>query len=209
MNSPSPSKYPNRDGLPLSQLSPERVNGRVAKIDDMVKASPVAQLSSARRRGEDSLFGPVIPHSPSLPEVSIFTDHIRMNTDVSGLVKRFEHLDVRDRDAESQERRRRHEEALSRAEVAREEAESELAKCREVLRAQKKEYEDCKARERKADRRIDMLVVSGYVGVTCAGTDRARMNRLARKTSGPRKQPCMRKRSEEHERRLSSHLPPR
>ena len=83
-----------------------------------------------------------------------------MNTDVSGLVKRFEHLDVRDREAESLERKRKQEEALSRANIAREEAESEAWRCKEELRAQKKEYEDCESRERKACRRIEILMVS-------------------------------------------------
>ena len=82
----------------------------------------------------------MLPTSPSLPEMSVFDrKHGRTNSDVQGLVKRFEHLDVRDRDAENNERRKRHELELRRAQIAREEAETDVKRLREEVRRLKKE----------------------------------------------------------------------
>lgn len=74
-------------------------------------------------------------------------------------MKRFEHLDVRDWDAESMERRNRHEAELRRAQIAREEAESDTHKLREELRRVKKDVEDDKDRERKLTRRVAVVEV--------------------------------------------------
>lgn len=132
MESPNVSKYPDRDGLPLSQLSPQRVNGR-----SKVMSSPIRKELFLQQQ------------SPSLPDFS------RGYTDVSGLVKRFEHLDVRDRDAEN----KRKDEALARAKIACEEAETEAKQYKEDLRVQKKDYEESRVRERTACKRIDALMV--------------------------------------------------
>jgi len=86
---------------------------------------------------------------------------VRTNSDVQGLVKRFEHLDVRDRDAESAERRRKHEAELGRAQIAREEAESDVRRLREELRRMKKESDEGRERERRVAKRLENVMVSG------------------------------------------------
>jgi hypothetical protein len=86
--------------------------------------------------------------------------HVRTNSDVQGLVKRFEHLDVRDRDAESVERKRRHEAELRRAQIAREEAESDVRRLREEVRRLKKEGDDSRDRERRVAKRLEVVMVS-------------------------------------------------
>lgn len=80
---------------------------------------------------------------------------------MQGLVKRFEHLDVRDKDAESAERKRRHEAELKRHVVAREEAESDVRRLREELRRMRKEGEEGRDRERRVGRRLEAVMV-GY-----------------------------------------------
>ena len=74
-------------------------------------------------------------------------------------MKRFEHLDVRDQDAESAERRKRHEAELRRAQIAREEAESDVKRLREELRRMKKDGEEGRERERKVARRLEVVMV--------------------------------------------------
>lgn len=102
----------------------------------------------------------MLPTSPSLPEMSVFDrKHGRTNSDVQGLVKRFEHLDVRDRDAENNERRKRHELELRRAQIAREEAETDVKRLREEVRRLKKEGDDGRERERKVGKRLEVVVV--------------------------------------------------
>lgn len=128
---------------PLQPLSPERVNN-------------------------------MLPTSPSLPEMSVFDrKHGRTNSDVQGLVKRFEHLDVRDRDAENNERRKRHELELRRAQIAREEAETDVKRLREEVRRLKKEGDDGRERERKVGKRLEVVVVG------CAEHRQANWTRLA------------------------------
>lgn len=84
---------------------------------------------------------------------------MRTNSDVQGLVKRFEHLDVRDRDAESMERRKRHEAELRRAQIAREEAESDVRRLREEVRRLEKEADAGRERERKIGKRLEAVMV--------------------------------------------------
>lgn len=74
-------------------------------------------------------------------------------------MKRFEHLDVRDRDAESNERRKKLEAELRRAQIAREEAEGDARRQREEVRRQKKEIEEGKERERKVGKRLEVVMV--------------------------------------------------
>lgn len=78
---------------------------------------------------------------------------------MQGLVKRFEHLDVRDRDAESSERKRRHEAELRRAQIAREEAESDVMRLREETRRLRREGEEGRDRERRVGRRLEVVMV--------------------------------------------------
>ena len=92
-------------------------------------------------------------------EINALRAHVRTNSDVQGLVKRFEHLDVRDRDAESTERRKRHEAELRRAQIAREEAESDAKRLREDVRRLEKENEAGREREWKIAKRMDVVVV--------------------------------------------------
>ncbi|CAK4031170.1 Hypothetical predicted protein [Lecanosticta acicola] len=101
----------------------------------------------------------MLPASPSLPEMHAFgRTHGRTNSDVQGLVKRFEHLDVRDRDAENSERRKRHELELRRAQIAREEAESDVKRLREEVRRLKKEGDEGRERERKVGKRLEVVM---------------------------------------------------
>jgi hypothetical protein len=75
-------------------------------------------------------------------------------------VKRFEILDVRDRDAESAQLSKRHEAELRRAQIAREEAESDVKRLREETRRLKKEGDDGRDRERKVGKRLEVVMVS-------------------------------------------------
>ncbi|KXL43001.1 hypothetical protein M433DRAFT_5998 [Acidomyces richmondensis BFW] len=99
-----------------------------------------------------------VPQSPSLPEFKALRAHVRTNSDVQGLVKRFEHLDVRDRDAESVERRRKHDAELRRAQIAREEAESDVRRLREDLRRSKRDVEESRERERRVAKRLEVVM---------------------------------------------------
>lgn len=104
--------------------------------------------------------GFALPQSPSLPEFNALQrGHARTNSDVQGLVKRFEHLDVRDRDAETADRRKRHEAELRRAQIAREEAESDVKRLREEVRRYKKERDDGLDRQRTLAKRIEVVSV--------------------------------------------------
>ena len=97
--------------------------------------------------------------SPSLPEIHALRHHTRTNSDVQGLVKRFEHLEVRDRDAELAERRKKHEAELSRAQIAREEAEADVKRLREELRRLKKDGEEGRQREVQVAKRLEVVMV--------------------------------------------------
>ena len=93
---------------------------------------------------------------------------MRTNSDVQGLVKRFEHLDVRDKDAESAYQRKRLEADLSRAQLAREEAESDVKRLREETRRLREDSEAAKERERKATKRLEVVMVclTGFMNET-------------------------------------------
>ncbi|KAK5689271.1 hypothetical protein LTR17_026383 [Elasticomyces elasticus] len=165
-------------------LSPERASRTVSTVTTATKTSyttdsdadffpPPRELSSThssptRRANLFSEYGPAtpkqtatgfgLPQSPSLPEIHALRSHVRTNSDVHGLVKRFEHLDVRDKDVESAERRRKHEAELRRAQIAREEAESDVRRLREELRQMKKESEESRERERKAGSQFEKVM---------------------------------------------------
>lgn len=115
--------------------------------------------------------GFALPNSPSLPEIHAFRAHGRTNSDVQGLVKRFEHLDVRDRDAESAERRKRHEAELRRAQIGREEAENDVARLREETRRLKKEGDESRDRERKVGKRLEIIMVSAVRAAVISTAD--------------------------------------
>lgn len=112
--------------------------------------------------GQHSTRGFALPQSPSLPEMYAMrsSGHGRTNSDVQGLVKRFEHLDVRDKEAESKERMKRHEAELKRAMIAREEAESDVRRFREEVRRLRKERDEGGDRERRVARRLETVMVS-------------------------------------------------
>lgn len=186
MDPQSPFRFPLRESL--QSLSPERVhNSRsrpastISSKTTSVDSDPYVEQSSSPRsspvRKAANLFsdydprrhspvketGFVLPASPSLPEIHSFQrTHGRTNSDVhvQGLVKRFEHLDVRDRDAESADRRKRHEAELRRAQIGREEAESDVKRLREEVRRLKKEGDEGRDRERKVAKRLDVVMVS-------------------------------------------------
>ncbi|KAK5691332.1 hypothetical protein LTR17_025665 [Elasticomyces elasticus] len=165
-------------------LSPERASRTVSTVTTATKTSyttdsdadffpPPRELSSThssptRRANLFSEYGPAtpkqtatgfgLPQSPSLPEIHALRSHVRTNSDVHGLVKRFEHLDVRDKDVESAERRRKHEAELRRAQIAREEAESDVRRLREELRQMKKESEESRERERRAGSQLEKVM---------------------------------------------------
>ena len=178
MEAPTAFKFPANPGPP----SPERVNtGRPLSTMSITTTQNSSQSYetdsqdpevSPRRRAKANLFadynpnsatakvsGFALPQSPSLPEIHALRAHGRTNSDVQGLVKRFEHLDVRDRDAESAEGRKRHEAELRRAQIAREEAESDVNRWRDEVRRLKKEGAESRERERQVSRRLEVVMV--------------------------------------------------
>ena len=97
--------------------------------------------------------------SPSMPDMASLRSNGRTNSDVQVLVKRFEHLDVRDRDAESEARRKKQEMELRRAQLGREEAESELKKWREECRRIAEDLKESRHRESKVSNRLEKVMV--------------------------------------------------
>ena len=194
MDGPASFKFPARDSQPLQQLSPERVNSiyttsttvsTTTKHSSANEISPApSPQSSPTRRAKASLFadydpnrnsptkgslvlgGGGIPLSPSLPEITALRNHGRTNSDVQGLVKRFEHLDVRDRDAESSEKIKRREAELRRAMMAREEAETDSKRLRAEIRKLERLMDEGGEREKIVGRRVEVLMVSREVGLS-------------------------------------------
>ena len=186
MDAPTTFKFPASGSQPLQTLSPERVNStrpassisttttnkttETSESDSQdasqysptrkAKANLFADFNPNARTPVDKVSGFALPQSPSLPEIHALRSHGRTNSDVQGLVKRFEHLDVRDKDAESAERRKRHDAELRRAQIAREEAESDVRRLREEMRQLKEESNEGRERERKVARRLDVVMVS-------------------------------------------------
>lgn len=132
--------------LPLYPLSPERVNG--------MRASPTKNPSTPTKSS-----GFTLPQSPSLPEIHALRSHVRTNSDVQSLVARFDHLHVKDKDEESVERRRKHDAELRRAQIGREEAESDVRRLREELRRLKRDNEEGRDRERRVGKRLEAVMV--------------------------------------------------
>lgn len=94
-----------------------------------------------------------------MPEFTSLRSHVRTNSDVQGLVKRFEHLDVRDRDAEVEKLRRKHEMELRRAQLGREEAESEGRKWRAESARLADDLKESRGRENRVSMRLDKVMV--------------------------------------------------
>ena len=190
VDGPTSAKLPPQ---PLQQLSPERVNSvyntsttmsTTTKQSNGNDLSPApSPQSSPTRRAKANLFadydpnrgsptkgsmvlGGGIPQSPSLPEITALRSHGRTNSDVQGLVKRFEHLDVRDRDAESAERIKRQEAELRRALMAREEAETDSKRLRAEIRKLERLADEGAEREHIVGRRVEVLTVSPTMLVT-------------------------------------------
>nr|POE86521.1 hypothetical protein CFP56_46705 [Quercus suber] len=172
MDSPPVFKLP---GKPLQQLSPERLNStrpsastsKTSKSSDHDSSTHSVPSSPTRRanlfadydpNGTSKASGFALSDSPSLPEIHALRAHVRTNSDVQVLVKRFEHLDVRDRDAESSERRKKHEAELRRAQIAREEAETDVMRLREETRRLKKEGDEGRERERRLGKRLEVVM---------------------------------------------------
>ncbi|KAK5110445.1 hypothetical protein LTR62_005796 [Meristemomyces frigidus] len=122
------------------------------------KPNLFADYSPTKHANNIILGGGGLPQSPSLPDMNNLRGHARTNSDVQGLVKRFEILDVRDRDAESSERRRKQEAELRRAQMAREEAESDVRRLREEMRRMRRDGEEGRERERRVGRRLEVVM---------------------------------------------------
>lgn len=140
---------------------PARTESRSLQPSPTRKANLFADYHPMTPKHANTGFGG-LPESPSLPEIGALRSHVRTNSDVQGLVKRFEHLDVRDRDAESVERRRKHEAELRRAQIAREEAESDVKRLREDLRRVNREMDEGRERERRVARRLEVVMVRSH-----------------------------------------------
>lgn len=243
MESPPVFRFPpNKDSQPLHTLSPERVNGtrplsslstttsatRTTKTSDTesqfhqpheitsTHSSPTRKVNlfaDFHPTTPTSTRGFALPQSPSLPEIHALRGHTRTSSAVEGLVKRFEHLDVRDKDAESVERRRRHEAELGRAQIAREEAESDVKRLRQEMRSMRKDAEDGRDRERKVVRRLETVMVSWWAdtnGWTLSGvlTGLLRMNMPMRRRPMHLSMPSTKRSYARRGKRPSSHPQP-
>lgn len=182
MEPPPAFEFPARRASPLLPLSPERVNRRPVSIaNDSHRTSDTGSREGSPTRGTPTrkanlfadynpvtrtpspskeVFGGGVAQSPSLPDFTTLRSHGRTNSDVQVLVKRFEHLDVRDRDAESEARRKKQEMELRRAQLGREEAESELKKWREECRRIAEDLKESRHRESKVANRLEKIMVS-------------------------------------------------
>ncbi|GAB7334938.1 hypothetical protein MBLNU13_g06814t1 [Cladosporium sp. NU13] len=180
MEPPTTFEFPAKRASPLLPLSPERVNRRPASMlsdnhrtsDTGSRAGSPAQSTPTRKANlfadynpitrtpspSKEVFGGGVAQSPSLPDIGALRSHGRTNSDVQVLVKRFEHLDVRDRDAESEARRKKQEMELRRAQLGREEAESELKKWREECRRIAEDLKESRHRESKVANRLEKVM---------------------------------------------------
>ena len=122
-------KFPASPGTPLFPVSPERANRQQ------------------------------LPQSPSLPSISNiqndpFLLHSRGNSDVQGKVAQFNSLSK-----EAAQRRKDGEDALKRAVLGREEAESETRRLKEENRLLRRDVEEGRARERRVGERVEGVMV--------------------------------------------------
>ncbi|KAM0799662.1 hypothetical protein BDR22DRAFT_973625 [Usnea florida] len=94
-----------------------------------------------------------LPQSPSLPSISNIQNdilHSRGNSDVQGKVAQFNSLS-----REAAQRRKDGEDALKRAVLGREEAESETRRLKEENRLLRRDVEEGRARERRVGERVE------------------------------------------------------
>lgn len=99
-----------------------------------------------------------IPQSPSLPAftTSASSSPTRdKNSDVQGMVARFNALDIKDH----QELGRRQEAAVKRAQMGREQAEEECRRAKEEMRALRRDVEEGRERERRVAKRVESVMV--------------------------------------------------
>jgi hypothetical protein len=147
MDPPSPFRYPPRESL--QPLSPHRINTMTSSHTSESDYPDYENRSPTRSPRKIKEMGYTLPASPSLPEINAFQrTHVRANSDVQNLVTRFEHLHVRDREAEK----------LRRAEIGREEAEQDVKRLREDVRRLKKEGDESRERERKVCKRLEVVM---------------------------------------------------
>lgn len=185
MDSP-PFKFPPTPSMPLFPLSPERVNTRAAQSNN----------------------GQGVPSSPSMPELGR-PKHMQSNSEVQAMVSRFNSLEINDH----AELHKRDAAALKRAQMGREEAETELQRCREEARQLRKGIDEGNGRERKVMKRLDVVMVCNpmvALGETCmegsqwkADETRRRTYTDKRKLSHPPR-PYMNARSGEPEKKPSN-----
>lgn len=155
INMASPSFKPSSTpGMPLFPLSPERVNTRLANINSN---------------------GPSVPPSPSLPDLSP-SKNATLNSDVQAMVSRFNSLEINDH----VELHKRDVAALKRAQMGREEAETELRRCREELRQLKRDVDEGSGRERKVMKRLDVVMVSIFHTALQSGGHRRVLDEVTR-----------------------------
>lgn len=119
--------------MPLFPLSPERINTR-------------ATANNSNNQN--------YPPAPSMPDSSR-SKHAQSNSEVQAMVSRFNSLEINDH----VELHKRDMAALKRAQMGREEAETELRRCREELRQFKKDIDEGSGRERKVMKRLDVVMV--------------------------------------------------
>lgn len=170
-------RFPATPGMPLFPLSPERVNKHKYGVPQSPSLPniPTSELQDGGYLLSDSNFsrqneeaGFKVPDSPSRREnPSLFEKsdgsgfsppkHWRTNSDVQNIVARFNSLDIKDR---LDEKLKKSEASLKRAQMGREEAEAEAKRYREEGREVKKDLEESRDRERRVTKRLDAVMVS-------------------------------------------------
>ncbi|KAF2673747.1 hypothetical protein BT63DRAFT_165607 [Microthyrium microscopicum] len=178
-------KFPASPSTPLYPLSPERVNGtrppyagpishhsHTPSLPEFGKSTPLAAAHNRPLHGSIPTVAPfqldpIAPSSPPKSPLRSAGSHSRTNSDalVQGMIARFDGLSVKDWKAQS-------ETAVKRAEIAREMAELETRKIKELCgevegerkkkseeaRKLKRELEESRERERKVARRLEVLM---------------------------------------------------
>lgn len=169
-------RFPATPGMPLFALSPERVNKQRLNLmqspslpilpgSNGLDNSAFLADSEFSRQNEDIAFK--VPGSPSRREngsplekndASGFSPpkHWRTNSDVQGIVARFNGLEIKDR---LEDRIKKSEAALKRMQMGREEAEAQVKELREEGRTLKKDLDESRDRERRVTKRLDVVMV--------------------------------------------------
>ena len=127
--------------MPLFPVSPERLNANT----HVVHASKATLMAS-----------PSLPNFEASSTHSSPTHAQSKNSDVQGMVARFNALEIKDH----QELRRRDEAALKRAQMGREQAEEEVIRVKGELRSLRRDVEEGRERERRVARRLENVMVS-------------------------------------------------